>query len=177
MALDPIELLIVGAVVVVIFLWGPSKIPEMARSLGRAKKEFDTAQKDLQEVTKQFQAESGLASLTNAASSTSSGTILDRLTGLMTAPVQTEVAPSAQPAPPQLPQAAAVAAAAGAAPAPVAPLPTPPVTADSKSADQVLIDTARQLGIDTSGKTRQEISQEILAKAKAGNPSSSSVPT
>jgi TatA/E family protein of Tat protein translocase len=171
MALDPIELLIVGAVVVVIFLWGPSKIPEMARSLGRAKKEFDTAQKDLQEVTKQFQAESGLASLTSASSSTSSGTILDRLTGLMSAPAQAEVAPSAQPSPtPQLPPVAA------AAPAP--PL-TPPVAppSDSKSADQVLIDTARQLGIDTEGKTRQEISQEILAKAKAGNSSSSSVPT
>src|SRR5437016_2987347 len=142
MALDPIELLIVGAVVVVIFLWGPSKIPEMARSLGRAKKEFDTAQRDLQEVTKQFQAESGLASLTNAASSTSSGTILDRLTGLMSAPLQPEVSPSAQPPPPALPQATPASA-----DTPAAAPPPPPVvpTPDSKSADQVLIDTARQL--------------------------------
>jgi TatA/E family protein of Tat protein translocase len=174
MALDPIELLIVGAVVVVIFLWGPSKIPEMARSLGRAKKEFDTAQRELQEVTKQFQAESGLASLTNAASSTSSGTILDRLTGLMTAPAQPEVPPAAVSPPPALPQVTPE-------PAPVAvAAPTPPpavITADSKSADQVLIETARQLGINTEGKTRQEISQEILAKAKAGSSGSSPVPT
>jgi TatA/E family protein of Tat protein translocase len=174
MALDPIELLIVGAVVVVIFLWGPSKIPEMARSLGRAKKEFDTAQRDLQEVTKQFQAESGLASLTGAAtSSKSSGTILDRLTGLMTAPVQDEGVTSTQPLPAQLPQTAPAAAATITPP----PLPAPSAR-DSKSADQVLIDTARQLGINTEGKTRQEISQEILARAKAGSSgSSSSVPT
>jgi sec-independent protein translocase protein TatA len=161
MALDPIELLVVGAVVVVIFLWGPSKIPEMARSLGRAKKEFDSAQKDLQEVTKQFQAQSGLTGLTtaaNAASAASGGSILDRLTGLMSAVPQPESAPSTQPA--QLPQAT-----------PVVPAVVP---AASKSADEVLIDTAKQLGISTEGKTRQEISQEILAKAKAGSSGSSS---
>jgi TatA/E family protein of Tat protein translocase len=164
MALDPTELLIMAAVVVVIFLWGPGKIPEMARSLGRAKKEFDAAQKDIQEVTKQFQAQSGLTTLTSAASVTSSGNILDRLTGLTNmigepaSAAAAAAAPSAQPL--QLPQAVS------AAPAAAAP--------ESKSADEVLIDTAKQLGISTAGKTRQEISQEILAKARAAAPSDSS---
>src|SRR5713226_1572514 len=111
MALDPIELLIVVAVVVVIFLWGPSKFPEMARSIGRAKREFDSAQKDLQEVTKQFQTQAGLTGITSVAGATSGGTILDRLTGLIGEPAQGESAPA-----PQLPQA------------PVAP-PAPPAAA------------------------------------------------
>jgi TatA/E family protein of Tat protein translocase len=162
LALDPIELLIVGAVVVVIFLWGPGKIPEMARSLGRAKKEFDSAQKEFQDVTKQFQAETGLTGIAAAAAKgTNSGSILDRLTALAGEP-----ALAASTTDPQLPQ-----------PTEVAP---PPAAAasDSKSADQVLIETARQLGIATEGKTREEISQEILAKAKAGSSGSSySAPT
>src|SRR5215467_14808090 len=100
MALDPIELLIVAAVVVVIFLWGPSKIPEMARSIGRAKKEFDSAQKDIQEVTKQFQVQSGLTSLTTAAKAAGSGSVLDRLTGLMSALPQADPNPPAEAAQP-----------------------------------------------------------------------------
>ena len=156
MALDPVELLIVGAVVVVIFLWGPGKIPEMARSLGRAKKEFDNAQKEFRDVTKQFQDESGLTGISQAAKGASSGSLMDRLTSL--AGDQTTVEPKPVP---QLTQAV------------VAP---PAAASDAKSADQILVDTARELGIDTEGKTREEISKEILEKAKSGT-ASSSAPT
>ena len=93
---DPVQLIVVGIIVVVIFLWGPQKIPELARGLGRAKGEFEKA-------TREFQAE---------ASATASQ--------------------------------------------PVAP----------KTADQVLIETARQLGITTEGKTREQISAEIVSRAK-----------
>src|SRR5213593_3856785 len=47
MALDPLELIIIGVIVVVVLLWGPKKIPELARSLGLARKEFDQANKSL----------------------------------------------------------------------------------------------------------------------------------
>jgi sec-independent protein translocase protein TatA len=92
---DPLQWIIIGIIVIVIFLWGPQKIPELARGLGRAKGEFDRASREFQ-------------SSVNAASE-----------------------------------------------------PTAP-----KSADQVLIETARQLGIVTEGKTREQISQEIVARAK-----------
>ncbi len=92
MALDATELLIIGVIAIVIFLWGPQKIPELARALGRAKREFDTASKEV--------------------------------TGAVTAP----------------------------AAAPV------------RSADEILVQTARQLGISTEGKTREQLSQEIVAK-------------
>jgi len=93
---DPLQWIVIGIIVIVIFLWGPQKIPELARGLGRAKGEFDRASREFQ------------SSVTSASE-------------------------------------------------PMAP----------KSADQVLIETARQLGITTEGKTREQISAEIVAKAKA----------
>ena len=40
------EWLIIGVVAIVIILWGPAKIPEFAKALGRAKGEFNNAQKE-----------------------------------------------------------------------------------------------------------------------------------
>ena len=40
------EWIIIGVVAIVIIMWGPAKIPEFARSLGRAKGEFSKAQKE-----------------------------------------------------------------------------------------------------------------------------------
>jgi sec-independent protein translocase protein TatA len=90
---DPVNILLVLGVLAVILIWGPQKIPELARSIGRARKEFDDASKGL----------------TNPAGS--------------------------------LPQGV--------------------------SASDPLIDTAQKLGINTQGKTRQEISDEIVNAAKS----------
>ncbi len=38
--------IIVGIVAIVIIMWGPAKIPEFAKALGRAKGEFSKAQKE-----------------------------------------------------------------------------------------------------------------------------------
>lgn len=95
---DPLQWLVIGIIVVVIFLWGPQKIPDLARALGRARKEFDEASK---EVT----------------GAVTSGTM------------------------------------------PAAPRPAPEMTGD-----QMLINTAKALGITTEGKTREQISQEIISK-------------
>jgi TatA/E family protein of Tat protein translocase len=40
------EWIIIGVVAIVIIMWGPAKIPEFAKSLGRAKGEFAKAQKE-----------------------------------------------------------------------------------------------------------------------------------
>ena len=95
MALSPPELVIIGVIVVAIFIWGPNKIPEIARSLGRARKEFEDASK----------------SLTTSQVATSP-------------PIQTAVS-------------------------------------------DPLIETAHKLGINTEGKTRQEISDEIVRAAQS----------
>ena len=103
MALDPLELIIIGVIVVVVLLWGPKKIPELARSLGLARKEFDQAKKVMQ----------------NPGTS---------LTDSMTQGVQGQAPPS--------------------------------------SSDELLLQTARRLGINTQGKTKEQISEEIVARGK-----------
>ncbi|MCS4539358.1 MAG: twin-arginine translocase TatA/TatE family subunit [Thaumarchaeota archaeon] len=40
MAITPIEIAVLAVVVIIFVMWGPKKIPELARSLGRARKEF-----------------------------------------------------------------------------------------------------------------------------------------
>ena len=99
------EWLIIGIVAVVIIMWGPAKIPEFARALGRAKGEFSNASKEFEKAA-------------------------------------TEA--SATPAP-----------ARNAAP-----------VAKTKSKEEILLETARTMGIETEGKTQQQISEEISVKAK-----------
>jgi len=46
LALEGYQLLIVVGILVVVFLWGPQKLPELAKSIGLAKKEFEKAAKE-----------------------------------------------------------------------------------------------------------------------------------
>jgi sec-independent protein translocase protein TatA len=101
LALEGWELIIVGIIAVVVILWGPAKIPEFARALGRAKGEFEKA-------SQEFTTANQTATQTPAANSAS-------------------------------------------------------------SSDDLLIQTARKLGIKTEGKTREEISADIIEKAKAAD--------
>ena len=103
------EWLIIGVVAIVIIMWGPAKIPEFAKALGRAKGEFNKASKEFSDA----------ATMT-----------------------------------------AATPAATAVATAPAAPAQT------LKTKDEMLIDTAKNLGIDTIGKTREQLTEEISIKAK-----------
>jgi len=96
MAIVGYEAIVIGIIVVVIFVWGPNKIPEIARGLGRARREFDEASKGI-----------------------TGGTI--------TSPRVESVTPDP------------------------------------------LVETAQRLGISTAGKTRQEISDEIVRTAQPKN--------
>ena len=102
---DPIQWVVIAIVVVALFLWGPQKIPDLARALGRARKEFDNASKEMN----------------------------DAMSG-------------------KVPQSVVT--------------PSTGVPAPEKTGDQILIETARQLGISTEGKTRDQISAEILSRVK-----------
>src|SRR5512147_1495775 len=94
------EWIIIGVVAIVIIMWGPAKIPEFARSLGRAKGEFSKAQKEFAEAA-----------------------------------TTAEKAPATQAA--------------------------------IRSKDEMLLSTAKDLGISTEGKTKEQISEEISTKAKS----------
>lgn len=51
--IDPIEWVVIGVIILALILWGPSKIPELARALGRAKKEYVKASKEESESTQE----------------------------------------------------------------------------------------------------------------------------
>jgi len=103
---DPLQWIIIGVIVIVIFLWGPQKIPDLAKAIGRAKREFDEASHEVN------------SSISGVGSSLSA-----------------------------------------------TPASARAVTPDM-SGDQALLEAARGLGITTEGKTRAQISQEIVEKAK-----------
>jgi sec-independent protein translocase protein TatA len=68
MAFDPLELGTIAAIIIVFFLWGPQKIPELARMVAQARREFDNATKEFQKVSTSIQNGTNplLASLTPA---------------------------------------------------------------------------------------------------------------
>lgn len=111
MPIQGIEWIIVAVIVLVLFLWGPEKLPKLARSIGQAKKEFEKASKGVEEEIKQFEAE---------------------------------------------------------VKSPSYPESYRPVSAPSQSpsSDDKLLEIARSLGIQTEGKTRDQIAQEIIEKTK-----------
>lgn len=47
------EWVIIGVVALVIIMWGPSKIPEFARAIGKAKGEFEKASREIDQAAKE----------------------------------------------------------------------------------------------------------------------------
>ena len=106
--MDGLEWVIIGAVAIVIIMWGPAKIPEFAKALGRAKGEYHKAQKE-------FDNAANMPMTSNVATSQ---------------PYNTNTA------------------------------------ATGRAKEATLLETAQSLGIDTAGKTQQQIGEEISMKAK-----------
>ena len=146
MALDPLELGSIAAILLVFFLWGPQKIPELARIFAQARKEFDNATREFQKVT---------AGLQNGTSPLLAPVITCPQGGRHAATTALPDAPNPRSAP---------------------PCPDPPCTSTVKTGDQLLIEAARKLGIPTQGKTREQIQQEIIAMAQRSSGTTESSP-
>jgi sec-independent protein translocase protein TatA len=122
---DPLQWIVIAVAAAVFLIWGPKKIPELARSLGLARKEVQGVSQTVQDARTKLQNPEAL---------------LDSLTA--------EPEESIQPL--QQPQS-----------------PPPLASASEKPSDGALLDTARRLGISTAGKTRDQISQEMLTKVSS----------
>jgi len=55
MAVDPLELGSIAVIILVFFLWGPQKIPELAKVISQARREFDNATREFQKVSMSIQ--------------------------------------------------------------------------------------------------------------------------
>ncbi|MDG6904512.1 MAG: twin-arginine translocase TatA/TatE family subunit [Nitrososphaerota archaeon] len=115
---DPIVWVLIAALV--IFLFGSNKIPQIARSIGQARREFETSWKGLSNE------------LTATAGATSPQTFLAKPRPQLVVQQSANVAPSAQ---------------------------TQPV-----SAEDPLVVACKGEGIDTSGKTREQLASELSWK-------------
>lgn len=71
MGLDPLEWITIAAIGIVIYIWAPNKIPEIARSISRVRKEFDAASKELQTMSGELKNPTGLMGQEPAATSAS----------------------------------------------------------------------------------------------------------
>ena len=69
MGLDPLEWVTIAAIGIVIYIWAPKKIPEIARSIGAARKQFEAASKELQTISGELKNPAGLIEQQSAATS------------------------------------------------------------------------------------------------------------
>jgi len=106
--------LVIVAILLVLFLWGPSKVPEMARVIGQAKREFDKAAKEVTSVV-------DLKSITNPVTDSINKAIISPATSIPEVSQQARTQPAQDP----------------------------------------IIVAAKSLGINTLGKTKQELATEI----------------
>ncbi len=55
MPIAGLEWVIIGIIIVVLILWGPSQIPKIAKALGEAKKEFSKAAKETEQASREVE--------------------------------------------------------------------------------------------------------------------------
>ena len=55
MVLDPLELGVIALMGIAVFIWGPEKVPEIARQIGTVRKQLDVYTKQLNGITKELQ--------------------------------------------------------------------------------------------------------------------------
>ncbi|HVP23493.1 MAG TPA: twin-arginine translocase TatA/TatE family subunit [Conexivisphaerales archaeon] len=174
MLLEGSEWLIVLVLVGLVLVFGPDKIPQIAKQVGRAKAEFDKASNEAKSMldTAMKSADQEASSATGTLSSTinemksSLESTVNEVkssfdTAVNSAQVSASAVPPTQPAP-------VVPSGETASVPPAAPqaAPSQPVQANEVDADG-LLKLAHRMGIDTAGKTRDEISEEIFSKSSA----------
>jgi TatA/E family protein of Tat protein translocase len=171
MLLEGSEWLIVVVIIGAVLVFGPDKIPQIAKQVGRARAEFDKASNEartmMDTAMKSIDQETSAAtkSLSTAANDMKSSfeSTANEMKSSFDAAVSSAKAPASAPTP------------SGASSIPLGlSTPTPAVAepqapASTPMANEVdaeaLLKLAHRMGIATDGKTRDEISEEIFSKS------------
>ena len=111
MAVAGLEWVVIGVILVILILWGPTQIPKIARAFGQAKKEFQKASQETERTVREAQE------------------IAREATEPFKETIQT-------------------------------------ATREMSDMERDLMSLARQLGIKTEGKTKEQIASEIAKKLK-----------
>jgi sec-independent protein translocase protein TatA len=125
------EWIIVLVIIVVLFVWGPQKLPEFAKSIGLARKEIEKAYKEASDATASPAAADPLIETAKKLGISTEGKTRSQISDEIVAKGKASTTT-------------------------ITPTETDP-----------LVETAKRLGISTEGKTRSQMSDEIVAKGKA----------
>jgi len=123
------EWLIVLAIIVVLFVWGPQKLPEFARSIGLARKEIEKAYKEASNPTASPAEADPLIETAKKLGISTEGKTRSQISDEIVAKGKASTTTTTETDP--------------------------------------LVETAKRLGISIEGKTRSQMSDEIVAKGKA----------
>jgi sec-independent protein translocase protein TatA len=168
MAIGGIEWIAVGAIAVVILLWGPEQIPKLARMVGTARREFELAQKEIMNPTPE---QPPAASTLSQPSTMTDEELFDAAhqfgmvtKGMTREELSTEVAKrksqfGAQfPSQPASPRVSTDGTLANAKPEPPG---TAPAVLRQPVEEEKVIQAARQLGVAVDGRTIEQLKEEI----------------
>ena len=165
--LEGSEWLIVVVVIGALLVFGPEKIPQIAKQVGRAKAEFDKASNEartmMDSAMKSIDQEasaaaSSISGATSEMTSSLTSTANEMKSSFNSAVTSAQAPPAVSDGSGAQPQAASATLSAG-------PPPQAPAAQASEVDGDALLKLAHRMGIPTEGKTRDEISEAIFSKS------------
>jgi len=145
LALDMLEWGTIAIMGLAILIWGPEKVPEIAKTLAKARRDFEGYTKQFEGIGKE---------LTNTVGTGDIDGLMGTLTGFAGESTEAAEASAVQEGPAAQVGAQGVAEVAA--------------EVHDFSGDKLLVEMAKRLQISTQGKTRDQIQAEIIAKASRG---------
>jgi Sec-independent protein translocase protein TatA len=160
MAVGGVEWVVVGAIAIMILVWGPNNIPKFARVLAQARREFDLAQKMV--LNPEPMGAAGLSDDDLIAKARGHGIVtMGKTRDELSAEIARVTSQRAgQPNASSPVQGTAVQAAPVRSPAPATYTPTPAPAQDQQDRMKLVL-VAHGLGLNDEGKSDEQLKEEI----------------
>jgi len=176
MLLEGSEWLVVVVIIGALLVFGPEKIPQLAKQVGRAKAEFDKASTEartmMDTAMKSIDQEASAATASINSVANSVGSVGKDMMSSFESTANEMRSSFSAPGAGAKSATASAPVGASAVPPPVSPAPASvasPERAASPQTSEVdadaMLKLAHRMGISTDGKTRDEISEEIFSRS------------